>query len=125
NNATLIAHATEDAPSLPDDRFDPALVATVNRSLARDKAKRFQTTGEFKAALESAVPPASLKSDSVTVYLEKSPRATVCEIDLDDPVETAPKPKTAAKPRPRSKAPRISWMIYASAGVFVVALAIG
>jgi serine/threonine-protein kinase len=124
NNATLIAHATEDAPSL-SDRFDPALVATVNKSLARDKAKRFQTTGEFKAALISAVPPASLKPDSVTVYFEKSPRPTVCETDADNPAETAPKPKTAVKPRPPAKARRVSWMIYASAGVLTVALAIG
>jgi serine/threonine-protein kinase len=114
NNATLIAHATEDAPPLPE-RFDPALVATVNKSLARDKAKRFQTTGEFKAALEGAVPPAKLNPDSVTLYLEKSPRPTVSEIDLDDRVEIAPKRKIAPKPRPRNKAPRVSWMIYASA----------
>jgi serine/threonine protein kinase len=124
NQATIFAHATQDAPPLPDE-FGPALAAAVNVSLAQDKTKRHQTTDEFKAALESAVPRASLKPDSVTLYLEKSPRTTVCEIDPDDPVGTPPKPKAPAKPGPRRTARRIPWMVYASAGVFAVAVAIG
>jgi serine/threonine-protein kinase len=116
NNATLVAHATEDAPPLPS-QFDPDLVATVGRALARDKAKRFQTTGEFRAALLNAVPTTGLRQSSVAAYVSTSLHETVLDTDSDDHAISPGKPRG-------NERPRISWMIYASVGVFVTAAAV-
>jgi eukaryotic-like serine/threonine-protein kinase len=117
NQATLIAHVTEDVPPIPE-HFGGPLAGVVSKALARGKDKRFRSTGEFEAALVAAV--GSLESKSVTEYLSQSaPRETVIEIPPDDLGKTAPK-----KP-PRTRSRRISWMVYVGAGLFVVAACIG
>jgi len=121
--ATLHAHVNEDVPPLPDG-FSPALVDAVSKSLARDKKKRHQTTGEFRAALESAVPQAGRASNLVKDYLTKTTvqsKPTVMELSLPDQARPALKPRGS----PGSARRRFSWMIYASAAVLLAAAVVG
>jgi serine/threonine protein kinase len=118
NNATLVAKATEDAPPLPD-HFGPALVATVSKSLEREKAKRFQNAGEFRVALASTVSLAPRESNPVKAYITKSGGSRPTVVDLKSrPSDAGLKIRHGVKRR------RISWMVYASVGV-LAATAVG
>jgi serine/threonine-protein kinase len=117
SNATLINHATKDAPPL-NDSFGPALKATLSKALAREKAERFQAINQFKAALVNAVPADSWESDSLKAFLSSSPvRETVIEVPSGSHARDLPELR---------KSRGISWMVYASvvalAAVVVIAL---
>ena len=123
--ATLVAIATEDAPPLPS-KFGPALVGAVKKALERDKEKRFENAGTFKAELESLLPPNCVKPDAVAKYISESLK------QQEDPHKTTfdggsfDSEAIEREVRTRSKTLAIPpWTIYASTGTLAVAIVVG
>lgn len=84
----MMMHVTDPVPDLRDLRGDlpEGLMAVVNKALAKDPARRFQTAAEFAAALRD--PTRETVSDATVVETPAAPR-TDPEMTVLEPVVSA------------------------------------
>jgi len=102
----VMAHVTQTPPPIVTLRpgLPPRLVGILERMLAKEPAKRFQTPAELAQALSNCLAPSTKETSSPLEVLDVIPVVSaITEVPKPKSKPPIPKPQVVATPKPRRK----------------------